>query len=221
MKFPVVEYLHFTLLWRMLCFPCIGNRKNLYYIIQPCQWRFRLVHFGSSFDLVLERTKGALQRLEVVGRASGLGSTIAVFFPCGPHLCIVRAFGDLSVIKAWFVLVSCLTNFNGLFCSCFVINWGWYFIHAPPFWVRLWSSYPWSCDSCVVLDWDLTFLSLILSKRISFYHRKIKSGTSNTHVETWVCCSCWGQLAHSILSYQYILQGCPLFYSFYSLFILY
>ncbi|KAJ6970530.1 hypothetical protein NC653_034965 [Populus alba x Populus x berolinensis] len=73
----------------------------------------------------VERTKGALQRLEVVRRASGLGSTIAVlFFPCGPYLCIVRAFGDLSVIKAWFVLVSCLTNFNGLLCSCFVINWG-------------------------------------------------------------------------------------------------
>lgn len=122
-KFPLVKYLHFILLWRMLL-PCIGNRKNLYYIIQPCQWPFRLVHFGSSFDIVQREQKVHFQRLEVVRRASGLGSTIAVFFPCGPYLCIVRAFGDLSVIKAWLILVSCLTNFNGLFFSCSVINWG-------------------------------------------------------------------------------------------------
>jgi len=80
-----------------------------------------LVHFGPSSDLVLRRAT-ALLTLGSCNKSflDGLGSTIADSSTCGHYLYIIRAYGNLFVIKACFIVVSCQPNFMG--CSIYALS---------------------------------------------------------------------------------------------------
>jgi len=170
------------------CFPWFEKRENLYDITQHYRWPSRLVHFGPSSDLVLRRAT-ALLTLGSCNKSflDGLGSTIADSSTCGHYLYIIRAYGNLFVIKACFIVVSCQPNFMG--CSIYAL----------------------SLSGDDGISWILCFLNGHVTLSLIFVLKNFvllqTNKVTNNKGRTWVCCSCWRQLNLSLVAAPTLLKN--------------
>ncbi|KAG6753134.1 hypothetical protein POTOM_043178 [Populus tomentosa] len=111
---------------------CLGRgvwRKSM-----PRMAPLLTVQIGKGGNYLRRRAQTAIPETRVLRRATalltlgsrnksflaGLGSTIADSSTCCHYRYIIRAYGNLFVIKAWFIAVSCQPNFMG--CSIYALS---------------------------------------------------------------------------------------------------